>query len=109
MNIVKSINEINELIANNGNVVIDFFADWCGPCKMLSPRFEELSKKYEGVVTFAKFDVEEEEDDTLANLSIRNVPVVLFYKNGEVVDRLSGGAALPNLANKVSEIYGPVA
>lgn len=109
MNIVKSTNEINELIANNNNVVIDFFADWCGPCRTLTPKLEELSKQYEGAVTFAKFNVEDEEDDTLSNLSIRNIPVLLFYKNGEVVDRLTGGAAIPKLADKITEIYGPVA
>lgn len=108
MNTVKTSAEINELTKNNNNVIIDFFADWCGPCKVLTPKLEELSKQYEGVITFAKFNVEEEEDeDTLTNLSIRNLPTLLFYKNGEVVDRVSGGVAIQKITDKIVEIYNP--
>lgn len=108
MNTVKTSAEINELTKNNNNVIIDFFADWCGPCKVLTPKLEELSKQYEGVITFAKFNVEEEEDeDTLTNLSIRNLPTLLFYKNGEVVDRVSGGVAIQKIVDKIVEIYNP--
>ena len=70
-------------------LVIDFWATWCGPCRMIAPVIEKMAKKYEGQIVVGKCDVEENED--LATMyNIRNIPTVLFFKNGIVIDKLVG-------------------
>ncbi len=70
-------------------LVIDFWATWCGPCRMIAPIIEKMAKKYEGQIVVGKCDVEENED--LATMyNIRNIPTVLFFKNGIVIDKLVG-------------------
>jgi thioredoxin 1 len=105
MTILKNTTDISEFLASDENVVIDFFADWCGPCKALTPKLEELSKQYEGIIAFAKFNVEDDEDDALSGMAIRNLPTLLFYKNGEVIDKVVGGRPISDIANKISELY----
>ena len=70
-------------------LVVDFWATWCGPCRMVGPIIEELAKEYDGKIVVGKCDVEECEDLAL-EYSIRNIPTVLFFKNGEVVDKMIG-------------------
>ncbi|MBR1414451.1 MAG: thioredoxin [Prevotella sp.] len=70
-------------------LVIDFWATWCGPCRMVAPIIAEMAQKYDGKVVVGKCDVEESED-LAAEFGIRNIPTVLFLKNGEVVDKLVG-------------------
>jgi thioredoxin 1 len=75
----------------NGNLplVVDFWATWCGPCRMVAPIIAELAEKYDGKIAVGKCDVEECED-LAAEYGIRNIPTILFFKNGEVVDKLVG-------------------
>ena len=75
----------------NGNLplVVDFWATWCGPCRMMAPIIEELAKEYDGKVVIGKCDVEENEE-MAADFGIRNIPTVLFFKNGEAVDKVVG-------------------
>ncbi|MBP5339312.1 MAG: thioredoxin [Prevotella sp.] len=75
----------------NGNLplVVDFWATWCGPCRMVAPIISELAEKYDGRIVVGKCDVEENED-LAADFGIRNIPTILFFKNGEVVDKLVG-------------------
>jgi thioredoxin 1 len=70
-------------------LVVDFWATWCGPCRMVAPIIEELAKEYEGKITVGKCDVEENED-LAAEFGIRNIPTILFIKDGQVVDKLVG-------------------
>lgn len=70
-------------------LVVDFWATWCGPCRMVAPIIEELAKEYDGKIVVGKCDVEECEDLAL-EYGIRNIPTVLFFKNGEVVDKMIG-------------------
>ena len=69
----------------NGDLplVVDFWATWCGPCRMMAPIIEELAKDYDGKVVIGKCDVEENED-LAAECGIRNIPTILFFKHGEV-------------------------
>lgn len=70
-------------------VVIDFWAQWCGPCRQITPIIEELSTEYDGRAVIGKVNVDESNEIT-SKFSIRNIPTVLFLKNGEVVDKLVG-------------------
>ncbi len=78
-----------ELKAGSLPLVVDFWATWCGPCRMVAPIIEELAKEYDGKIVVGKCDVEECEDLAL-EYGIRNIPTVLFFKNGEVVDKMIG-------------------
>jgi thioredoxin 1 len=77
-----------DLVVNSDKpVVVDFWAEWCGPCRMVAPVVEELSKDYEGKALVGKVDVDAN-NEISAKYGIRNIPTILFLKNGEVVDKL---------------------
>ena len=78
-----------DFMAEPGLLVIDFWAVWCGPCRILSPVVDELAAEYEGRATIAKCNVDDA-DDVAAQFGIRNIPTLIFVKNGEVVDRTVG-------------------
>lgn len=82
-------------------VLIDFWAEWCGPCRMVGPVVEELAKEYDGKAVIGKVNV-----DNNANISttygIRNIPTLLYFKNGQVVDKQVGVAAKAALAAKLN-------
>ena len=80
-------------------LVVDFWATWCGPCRMISPIISELANEYDGKLTVGKCDVEEN-DDLAAEYGIRNIPTILFFKNGEVVDKLVGAVSKAKLDEK---------
>ena len=78
----------------NGDLplVVDLWATWCGPCRMVGPIMEELSNEYEGKVVVGKCDIEENEDIPM-QYGVRNIPTILFFKNGQLVDKFVGAAA----------------
>ena len=81
-------------------VLVDFWAEWCGPCKMMLPIVEELSADYEGKAIIAKVDVDSC-PETAAKFSIRNIPTILFVKDGIVSDKQVGACAKNALAAKI--------
>ena len=85
--------------AGNLPLVVDFWATWCGPCRMVAPMIEEMAKEYDGKIVVGKCDVEEN-DDLAAEFGIRNIPTILFFKNGEVVDKLIGAQPKAKLEEK---------
>ena len=91
---VKYVNakELEELIATSSlPVFCDFWASWCGPCRMLAPVFEDVSDKYEGKAIFAKIDIDEEDSEPAAvKYAITSIPNVLAFKNGKVADNSLG-------------------
>ncbi len=95
----------NEMIASGKPVMVDFGATWCGPCKALAPRIEELEKEYEGRVMIGTADVDEC-SDLAAKFRIRNVPTVLFFKTGSdmPVDKSVGLVAKETLAEKLNAL-----
>ncbi len=80
-------------------LVVDFWATWCGPCRMIAPIIEELAKEYDGKINVGKCDVEEC-DDIAAEFGIRNIPTILFFKGGEVVDKMVGAASKSKIEDK---------
>lgn len=93
-------NELAEVLASERLVVIDFWAEWCGPCKKISPIVDELATEYEGKVDIYKCDVDEN-SEICEKFGIRNIPTLIFLKNGEVVDRHVGTATKSQLAEKI--------
>ena len=91
------------LKAGNKPFVIDFWATWCGPCRLVAPIISELAEAYEGKVIVGKCDVEENED-LAAEFGIRNIPTILFFKNGEVVDKLIGAQPKAKLDEKIKAL-----
>lgn len=84
-------------------VVVDCWAEWCGPCKSLAPIVEELAAEYEGKVVIGKYDIEQDGDFPMDN-GVRSIPTVLFFKNGERVDKHVGFAAKDALKAKIDAL-----
>ena len=87
------------LKAGNLPLVVDFWATWCGPCRMIAPIIEELAADFDGQIVVGKCDVEEN-DDLAAEFGIRNIPTILFFKNGEVVDKIIGAQPKAKIEEK---------
>ena len=84
-------------------VLVDFWADWCGPCTMMLPIVEEISKEFEGKLTVAKVDVDSSQG-TAAKYGIRNIPTILFFKGGSVVDKQVGAVPKASLVGKIEKL-----
>jgi thioredoxin 1 len=97
--VITSVN-IEEFLAEPGLLVIDFWAVWCGPCRMLSPIVDELASEFEGRATVAKCNVDDCEDVAI-RFGVRNIPTLVFIKNGEVVDRTVGVLPKPDLKARI--------
>ena len=95
------------LAAGDKPLVIDFWATWCGPCRMVNPIIEELEKKYEGQVVVGKADVEEAVEVT-AKFGIRNIPTVVFIKDGQEIKdlRVVGAAGRDKFENNIKALIG---
>lgn len=84
-------------------VLVDLWAAWCGPCKMIHPIIEELAQEYEGKALMTKLDVDTERE-TAMKYGIRNIPTVLFFKDGEVVDKQVGAVPKKKFIEKLEPI-----
>lgn len=92
-----------ELIDSGKPVVIDFWAEWCGPCRMIGPIIDELATEYEGKVTIGKCDVDNN-DAVAAKFGVRNIPTIIFIKGGEVVDKQVGACQKSALQDKINKL-----
>ena len=81
-------------------VLIDFWAEWCGPCKRIAPVIEELAKEFEGKVVIGKCDVEENTEIT-SKFAVRNIPTLLFIRNKEVVGKLVGAVPVEKIRERI--------
>ncbi|MEG0033122.1 MAG: thioredoxin [Mucinivorans sp.] len=100
-----TVNQTNfeELISSDKPVVIDFWAEWCGPCRMVGPVVEELAVEYEGKAIIGKCDVDSN-DEIAAKFAVRNIPTIIFLKGGVVVDKQVGATSKAALAEKLNKI-----
>ena len=93
-----------EVMGKGMPVVIDFWATWCGPCRMVSPIIDELAEEYDGKVIICKCDVGEDGDEIAAQYRVRNVPTLVFIKGGEVVDKHVGVISKAELKAKIDAL-----
>ena len=92
-----------EVLQSDIPVLVDFYADWCGPCKMVSPIVEELSGQYEGRIKIGKVNVDES-PDTAAQYKVMSIPTLLFIKNGEVADQIIGAVPKKKIEEKLTSL-----
>ncbi len=91
------------LLDSGQPLVIDFWAEWCGPCRMVAPLIDELATEYAGRVTIGKCDVDEN-NDLAVRFAVRNIPTILFIKGGQIVDKQIGACPKSALVEKLNKI-----
>jgi len=103
MAVVITDSNFDELVLNSDKpVLIDFWADWCGPCQMVGPVVEEIGNEYSGLALIGKVDVDANPEIS-QKYGIRNIPALLFFKNGEVVDKQIGAVPKSILVDKLKK------
>ena len=90
----------SELIQDSKLVIVDFWATWCGPCRMISPLLDELEEEMADQITVVKVNVDDA-DEIAAQYRIMSIPTLLFIKNGQIVDKTVGAMPKPALAEKI--------
>jgi thioredoxin 1 len=104
MTIEVTDNNFEEIVMNSDKpVIVDFWAEWCGPCRMIGPIVKDISEEYSGKVVVGKVDVDSN-PQTQAKFGIRNIPTVLFFKDGKVVDKQVGAVPKSVLTSKLDAI-----
>jgi thioredoxin 1 len=92
-----------EEVTKEGVSLVDFWAPWCGPCRMIAPVIEELAVEFEGKANICKVNTDEEQDIAV-KYGIRSIPTILFFKNGEVVEQMVGAASKQAFADKLNAL-----
>jgi thioredoxin 1 len=104
MAIAVNDSNFNEIVINSDKpVLVDFWAPWCGPCRMIAPIIDELATELEGKAVIAKCDVDSSESVPV-KYSIRNIPTILFFKNGELRDKIVGSTTKAAIVAKLNDL-----
>jgi thioredoxin 1 len=96
-------NNWTEIIQSNQVVVVDFWAEWCGPCRMITPVVEEVAEEFKTKALVGKVNVDENPQVTM-EFSIKNIPTLLFFKNGKLADKHIGVIRKPELVKKINDL-----
>jgi thioredoxin 1 len=91
-----------EVLESDLPVLVDFWAAWCKPCKIIAPIVEELAKEYKGKIKVGKINVEES-PKTASHYSVMSIPTLIFFKHGKVMEQVGGGLSKPSLKKKIEE------
>lgn len=100
---IELTNENFTTVTQNGVAIVDFWAPWCGPCRMLSPVIDELATEYKGTASICKVNTDEQ-DELAMKFGIRSVPTIVFMKNGEKVDQLIGVNSKIEIKKKIDAL-----
>ena len=95
----------DDVLMSDKPVIVDFWAEWCGPCKMIAPVLEELAGELDGQLTIGKLDVDHNQNTAYA-FGVMSIPTLLLFKNGEPVDRIVGYQPKPALKNRLQKHLG---
>tara|TARA_Y100001949_G_C15990076_1_gene332419 strand:- start:2121 stop:2441 length:321 start_codon:yes stop_codon:yes gene_type:complete len=90
----------DEVLNKNKVVLVDFWAEWCGPCRMIAPMIEELANEYDGKAVIGKLDVDNNQESSV-KFGVRSIPTLLVFKDGELVDRHVGAVPKETLSNSI--------
>ena len=96
-------NDNFEATVTEGVSLVDFWAPWCGPCRMIAPVIEELAEEFEGKAAICKVNTDEEQD-LAVKFGVRSIPTILIMKNGEVVETMVGAASKEAFAEKINNL-----
>ena len=100
---IKDFNFDAEVLQAEGTVLVDFYAPWCGPCRMLAPILEEFAQEYEGKLKIVKVNVDEN-SLTATNYKVMSIPTLIFFKEGELKETIVGFTDKEELKSKIEEI-----
>ncbi len=92
-----------EVVQSSGLVMVDFWAVWCGPCRMIAPAVEELAKEYAGKVKVGKLNTDEN-PEVASKYKIMGIPTIMFFKDGQKVDQVVGAVPKPQLKAKIDSL-----
>ncbi|HEX2897091.1 MAG TPA: thioredoxin [candidate division Zixibacteria bacterium] len=92
-----------EVLKSNTPVVVDFWAEWCGPCKMIAPILDEIAREYDGRIKVTKLDVDAN-NKTAGRYNIMSIPSLLFFKNGQLVDQVVGALPKSQLTTRLEKV-----
>ena len=95
-------NFANAIEGSDGLAMVDFWAAWCGPCRMVAPIVEQLASEYQGQLTVGKLDVDSNQR-TATRFNVRSIPSILFFKDGKLVDTVIGAVPKPALERKIQQ------
>tara|TARA_B110000881_G_C18148145_1_gene304786 strand:- start:191 stop:511 length:321 start_codon:yes stop_codon:yes gene_type:complete len=93
----------NDLISKNKTVLVDFWAEWCGPCRMIGPIIEELAGEYDGKAIVGKLDIDTNQESSV-KYGVRSIPTILLFKDGELVDRQVGAVPKETLSKAIDAL-----
>ena len=100
---IELTNENFEATVAEGVTMVDFWAPWCGPCRMIAPVVEELAEEFDGKAKITKVNTDEQQDIAV-KYGIRSIPTIMFFKNGEMVEQMVGAASKQAFADKINSL-----